>query len=420
MAMGGKASSRALRVLRKAAALCAVTAVACVGPALADDLAAQRAAAHQLVRGQLPSGLLDYDMDFLAGTGFGSGTTTSEKRAFIARQASAAYGLAKYYEQTRDDAVREPLAKLIEALGELSLPIGKSTTQRLIESTRVLSLPVFRARIRDTLDARGLLYDAGGEGALVSYERGYAAAWGGTTAMALLAELHYFRASGDARFAPLRERWRIGLETLRVPGAGFRDYPDQIEEGPYTNGEAWLAFAVYVDTFPRGAVSLEDMRRIDDHMIQTYSSVFSNAFFHWGAMAASRRFATSRDQRFADFVETQAQKVLETAAPTSAVNNTCPFLEGLAASAATMASAGRRETEFYSTLHARVRAEMDSNNSLQLPPGLDRLAPARDAYLSSPHLADYAGAYLFGRSTAYVRIDMTHHCISAIAEMQRG
>jgi hypothetical protein len=147
--------------------------------------------------------------------------------------------------------------------------------------------------------------------------------------------------------------------------------------------------------------------------------VFSNAFFHWGAMATARRFAATKERRFADFAEAQVQSALKNFPPPDPVNNTCPFTEGLAASAATIERAGRGNGDLYRALRARVRAEMDNNNSLQLPPGLDRLAPGPDAYLFSPGLADYAGAYLFGRSTAYVRVDMTDHCISAIAEMQQ-
>jgi hypothetical protein len=388
------------------------------GRAAADDLAAQRAAAHQLVRGQLPSGLLDYDMDFLAGTGFGSGKNRREKAAFIARQASAAYGLAKYFEQTKDDHVREPLARLIAALGDLSLPIAKSAKQRLVESTGLLALPVFRARLRDMLGDYGLLYSRSGEGAVVAYEQGYGTAWAGTTAMALMAELHYFRASGDPRFAALRGRWRRGLDALRLPGHGFREFPDSLDEGSYANGEAWLALALFVDTLPGGAVSADEMRSIDDYMIATYSGKDDVAFFHWGAMATARRFLTSKDGKFVGFAEVQAQAALGSAPPQDTPHNTCPLVEGLAASAATLAQGGRRDSALHRALRTRIRAEMDKNNALQIRPGADRLGAGENGYLFAPQLGDYAGAYLFGRHTPTVRVDMTHHCISAIAEMQ--
>ena len=388
--------------------------------AAADDLAAQRRAAHQLVGAQLPTGLLEFDMDFFAGTGSGSGKTSGEKSAFIARQAATAYGIAKYYEQTKDERVREPLMKLIEALGDLSLPIGKSASQRAVESAGALSLPFLRLTLKSTLNDLGLLYTRSGNGALVAYEQGYATTWAGTTALALLAELHYFRATGDTRFASLRERWRNGLDALHVPGKGFREYPDAIDEGAYANGEAWLALAVYVDMFPAGGVSAEEVRRIDDHMIATYAGSNSNAFFHWGAMAASRRFLTTKNNRFVDFVEKQARTILEAGPPADSPANTCALVEGLAASAAALARDGRADGALHRTLRARIRAELDKNNALQLRPGQDRITLGAHGYLFAPRLGAYAGAYLMGRYTPSIRIDVTHHCISAVAEMQSG
>jgi hypothetical protein len=413
----GRLLSRARR--GTAACLCCAALAWPIAPALADDLASQRAAAHQLVRNQEPGGLLDFDMDFLAGKGTGSGTDAIQKAAFIARQAAAAYGLAKYFEQTRDEQVREPLTRLIQALGEHSLPVGKSTAQRALEWLRVLSVPVARVRIESALQERGLLFTPSGDGALLAYEKGYDSAWGGGTAMALMAELHYFRASGDARFAALRERWRNGLAVLRVPGNGFREFPNRIDEGPYMNAEAWLAFALYRDTFPNGAITDSDIRDVDAYMIATYADRNNGPFFHWGSMAAARRFATTQDPRFIDFAGKLAQPMLATAPPADAPLNSCTIVEGLAATAATFARAGRADTPLYRTMVARIRKEMDKNNALQLPPGLDRLTPGEGVVLISPRLADYAGAYLFGRALPTVRIDMTHHCISAVAEMQQ-
>jgi hypothetical protein len=410
---------RSGRAWERALALLFFASVAVASPASADDLAAQRAAAHQLVGSQLASGLLDFDMDFLAGRGLGSGTTAREKSAFIARQSGTAYGLGKYYEQTKDERVREPLEKFIAALGALSLPIGKSATQGAVEATRVLSLPIFRAKLRDALEDLGLLYRPSGDGALVAYEQGYATAWAGTVALALLAELHYHRATGDARFAPLRERWRNGLDVLRVPGGGFREYPASVDESPYANGEAWLAYTMFVETFPNGGVSAAEIRSIDDHMIATYADGFSVGFFHWGAMAASRRFATTKDRRFVDLAERQAQMALKDGPGADHPGNSCGFVEGLAASAATIAQ-GRGDDALLRTLRARIRADMDKNNAMQIRPGQDRIAFGEDSQLLAPRLRDYAGAYLLGRYAPQMRIDMTQHCISAIAEMQRG
>jgi hypothetical protein len=396
--------------------LCCAVLLSLASPAIANDLDHQRAAVEQLIRGQLESGLLDFDMDFLAGKGAGSGKTRAEKSAFIARQAGTAYGIAKYFEQTNDERVREPLIKFIDALEALSLPIGKSMPQRAVEATRILSLPVFRVKVRNTLERMELLYQPSGDGALVAYEQGYPTAWAGTTALALLAELHYFRATGDARFATIRERWLAGIEALRAPGRGFREYPDVIDEKPFANGEAWLAHAVYIDTFPSGSVSAAAMRDIDDYMIATY--VKDRLFFHFGAMAAARRFHTTQDRRFIDFLQREAQAALDAAPQADSPEASCALVEGLAASAGAMARGGWSDKPLYAALRQRIRLEMDKNNRLQLQRGQDRLALGGDGVLIAPRLGDYAGAYLFGRYTPTVRIDMTHHCISAIAEMQ--
>jgi hypothetical protein len=304
-------------------------------------------------------------------------------------------------------------------LGALSLPVGKSAPQSAVEATRVLSLPMFRAKLRDGLEDLGLLYQSSGDGALVAYEQGYATAWAGTVSLALLAELHYFRATGDARFASLRERWRRGLAVLRVPGAGFREYPASVDESPYANGEAWLAYAMFVETFPDGGIAAADIRSVDDHMIATYADAFNVGFFHWGAMAASRRFATTKDRRFVDFAQRQAQMALKDGPAADHPGNSCGFIEGLAASAATIAQ-GRGDDTLLRTLRARIRADMDKNNAMQIQPGQDRINFSEDSQLLAPRLRDYAGAYLMGRYAPQMRIDMTQHCISAIAEMQRG
>jgi hypothetical protein len=413
---GGHARCAGTRAIGIALGLLAAALVASP-PASADDLAAQRAAAHQLVGGQLDTGLLEFDMDFLAGTGAGSGKSIREKTAFIARQAAAAYGIAKYYEQTRDERVAAPLVKLIQALGDLSLPVGKSGPQRIVESAGVLSLPFLRLTLRNALSDLGLLYTPAGDGALIAYGHGYATTWAGATAMALMAELHFFRAKGDNRFASLRARWQNGLGALRVPGKGFREYPASIDESAYANGEAWLAYAILADTFAAGPVPASDMHLMDEYMMATYAGPYNEYFFHWGAMAAARRFLTTKDARFADFLEKQMQTALDGAPPVDSPHNSCALVEGLAAGAAALARAGRADSAL--AVHARIGAEMEKNRALQLPPARDRIALGGDIYLISPRLGAYAGAYLLGRYTPTIRVDVTHHCISAITEMQQ-
>ena len=132
--------------------------IAGFGLSSANDEEQIRGVAHQLAGSQLPSGLADFDFDFLAARGQGSGTSDAQKIAFIARQAHVAYVLAKYYLWSKDEMVVEPLCRFLDALGALSLPISRSTAQRWIEATHILSTPVLRYTLRSTLNALDLLY----------------------------------------------------------------------------------------------------------------------------------------------------------------------------------------------------------------------------------------------------------------------
>src|SRR5712691_6937681 len=116
---------RQIRSRSVAAAILIAAVLSLAGPAraVADEIDQMRLAAHQLAGAQLSSGLLDFDIDFLAGQGVGSGDTDIERTAFIARQADAAYVLAKYLASSKDTSVSAAVQRLIVTLGSLSLPV---------------------------------------------------------------------------------------------------------------------------------------------------------------------------------------------------------------------------------------------------------------------------------------------------------
>ena len=62
---------------------------------------------------------------------------------------------------------------------------------------------------------------------------------------------------------------------------------------------------------------------------------------------------------------------------------------------------------------------MTKNRSLQILPDQTRIELGNGAYLSSPSVADYAGAFLAGMHQPYVRIDYTEHCICALTELDQ-
>lgn len=96
--------------------------------------------------------------------------------------------------------------------GELSLPIGKSSLQSVIEHTSLLALPVGRDKLRAGLERFGLLYRSSGDGKVISLDGGYGSAFTGATAAALLAELQYYQATADGRVGQLRAAWLTPLQ----------------------------------------------------------------------------------------------------------------------------------------------------------------------------------------------------------------
>ena len=396
----------------------AVLGLTATGGAVADDFDQMQLAAHQLAGAQLSSGLLDFDIDFLAGQGVGNGDTDIERTAFIARQADAAYVLAKYLAWSKDTSVSASVQRLIAALGSLSLPVGKSATQRWLESTHILSTLIGRYRLRAILERLGWLYLPTGDGRLVSYKGGYGTAWAGGTALALVAELEYFRATSDNRFAELRSSWLEGLRTLHVPGRGFREYPGSIEEQAYANGETWLALATYAALFPTDEATRALLSRYDDYVMGKYSAEPDRQFYSWGTMAAAQRLAITFDSKFAEFITAQAKHFVDQELPAvQRRENTCALVEGLAAAAAVLAKHGGDRALLH-RLTTHIDREMTKNQALQIPTGTIQLDYSGGTFFRSTRLAEFAGAYLTGGGNLYARIDITAHCLSALMEMQ--
>lgn len=254
-------------------------------------------------------------------------------------------------------------------------------------------------------------------GKLLGYKDGYTTTWAGSTALALVAELEYVRATGDNRFAQLRTSWLKGLRVLQVPGRGFREYPGSLEEAAYANGEAWLALATYAVLFPADEYVRAMLSQHDDYVLAKYSAEPDLQFFSWGAMAAAQRFAATSDPRFRDFIAAQASHFVDhNFSGTEALENTCAFVEGLASAAAVLAKYDKYQALLLK-LMKRIDREMTKNQALQIPIGIVTLE-FHGATFYSMRLPEYAGAYLSGAGNPYARIDITAHCLSALLEIQ--
>jgi len=381
-------------------------------PASASDTADQkrmRLAVDYLLGAQRPSGLFAYDFDFLEGK--------PKEPENIVRQAAGAYVLAEYYLHARDERVRGAIEAALTTLDAQSLPIGKSPLQSLLDRIGLLSLPVGRTKLRVALERLDLLYRPGGDGKVVSADRSYANAWAGATPIALLAELQYYRASSDGRFAGQRAAWLKGLRALHVADRGFRAFPYSIEGSPYVDGQGWLALAFYASAFPLDESLAALLTKLDGNLMTRYGREFSFQFYHWGTMAAALRWKRTSDERFVRFIREQAQVALDQPEWTRArFENTCAPLEGLATAAAVLRG-DDAETALRRQIYERIDAEMTKNRALQIQPNQNRLQLPDGAYRSLPRLRDFSGAFLAGLFEPYTRIDLTGHCLSVMVKL---
>lgn len=366
---------------------------------------ALQSAAHQLIRSQLPSGLLRYDFDFVGGA-------PSSKDDMV-RQAGVVSFMAAYYAHTGDPRMRVAVETALATFGRLSVPVSNGWWHPLLMNG-LSSVPVGRQRVWQALDRWGVMYRPHGDGRVLTIDGRYEAADTGATAMALLAELLYFEASGDDRYRTDRMAWRNGLVAGHIPGRGFRSTPINLDESAFYNGEAWLTLAHYHRRYPQDAVVAGLLTDLDAYLMHRYENDLGTGFYQWGTMAAALRFQTTSDPRFFGFIARQAEKALDEA-PWSETRdrNTCSMVEGLA-TAAGLLSSHSQYAGLSRRLAHKVDMEMTKNRRFQIPANVNGVVLGGGAYLMSPHLAEFAGAFLADTSGVYTRIDYTGHCMAAM------
>lgn len=326
-------------------------------------------AAEYFVKAQRPDGLFDYHYDFVRGR-----LLEGEN---MVRQAGATFALAEYYRATRDDDVRDALARAIEGLDRLSVPHGPG---RVVARNRELHM-----------------------------------AKTGATALALLAELLYSETTGDPAFADARRDWLRALLALRRRGGGFVVRPGRSKESPYFSGEAWLALAHYERLFPADAEVRRGLAELDGYLIDRYGREPHVGFFHWGVMAAAVRYRVTGETRFKDFIRDQAAAFLERLRPTvTPHSNACYSVEGLAAAAITLGREGEEAEPILKPLSHRIDIEIEKSLGFQILPGQSELRFGEGRYLHAGDLAEFVGAFVNGLYRPTTRIDFTQHCLSAL------
>lgn len=383
------------------------------GPA--DYLGAMALTLERWTASQRPSGFFAYGFDFLADT---ESETDSMSAPQLVRQAGTGAVLADYQLLTGDSRAREPLRKLLAALRSHSLPIGKSALQTFVEDSRVLSLPAGRYKLHSVLERFGLLYEKQGAGLVLSPSSDYAQAHTGATAFALLAEVRYFKATGDSSFAASRRAWLEALIGLRIPGVGFRRVPTSIDHTAYYDGETWLAMAEYHRAFPQDSRAASALTDADADLLASYGPEFRFDFFHWGTMAASARYRDTRDPKFLQFVTAQLTALLKRKAQADNGNN-CALAEGVADGLAALVDGGAGSGDLANNARGWLAREMDKAEKLQIKPGQNGLDFA-SARVIAPRMSEFAGNFLEGVYLPRTQVDLAAHCVSAMIKIRRN
>jgi hypothetical protein len=363
---------------------------------------------------QKPSGFLPYGFNFLEDKESEPDTLSTGN---LARQTGTAAVLADYYAYTKNPRARPAIEKYLAALGRHSLPIGKSRTQKLIEETRILSIPWGRGKIHNVLEWLDVLYEKQGSGKVLSPNEDYGGAFAGTVALALLTELRYAQTSHDDSFSGLRQAWLEGLLTLRIPGGGFRKFPTSIDPTPYSDGEAWLALAEYHRHYPQDKRVADTLVSVDNSLIKIYGEDFNIDFYHWGSMAAAARYADSKDLKFLEFIKKYTGAFLERKQQLASYND-CAAAEGMADSLATLVSAGEGESELAGRARAWLSREMTKTKAMQIKPGQKEMVFA-NARVLAPRLKEFTGSIFTDRYELKTQVDNTSHCISAMIKLLR-
>jgi hypothetical protein len=328
----------------------------------------QRLALEHLLARQTEAGFFRYEFDFLTGRW--------STRDNIVRQAGAAYALAEYLTRHDEPRVRVALRASLRGFASASVPWG--------------------------------------DGWLLTQGHDPDRAKAGASALALLAGLWYRQVSDDPQFDDYLHAWRSGLLALRKPDGLFFSLPGGDRESPYSNGEIWLALAVFGEVFPADSRVRDVLPQLDQVVLQRYAEHADIGFFHWGLMAAAVRYRMTGDDRLAAFVSRQVQAYLDTLRPVPNPNaNSCYAVEGMADGYRVLQAAGGA-AGLRERLRQRIGEEMSRNLALQLPAGADHIPLGEGRRLSAPELAEFSGAFLNGRLRPQVRIDATQHCLSAM------
>jgi hypothetical protein len=157
------------------------------------------------------------------------------------------------------------------------------------------------------------------------------------------------------------------------------------------------------------------LERLEPHVTERYTRTPDTRFVHWGMMAGSLRYLTTRSARYLDFASFLATAFLTKLRPASnPESNACGAVEGLAAAAFAMVAGERKNDPLFRRALDRIEAELQKSLTMQILPGQTEIRFGEHRLLSDPTIARVAGAFLNGRYLAAARIDAAQHCLSAL------
>lgn len=285
----------------------------------------------------------------------------SDKNSIV-RQAGATFGLAEYYRATRDGRVANRLRQALQTLESWS--VGDDGKQ-------FVKGPRKKDKIRSGASALTLM----------------------TTL--LYQDIH----ADDSSFTAWRENLKRGLCSLLVPGQGIAISPDTTNQSPYFDGETWLALAMYADRYPADALVSETLPKLEAWLMAHYKE-YNGSFFHWGAMAASRRYLTTGDEKYISFALDQyAQSQL------NPERMQCYALEGVGGIALALPKGHPAREKLIGDI--KISLEKFVLHRQFILPYLENEKPV------APNAAAYFGGFQ-GSSAGGLRIDDTQHCLSAL------
>lgn len=257
-------------------------------------------------------------------------------------------------------------------------------------------------------------------GLLLTENNSLKKAKGGGTALAMLTAIYYRRVTNDSQFDSVIEGWKRGLISLKRKDGVFWSKPNSKKESHYSNGEIWLALAEYISDFPEDRQTQSLLETLDLQIMNKYNEDKRIEFFHWGVMAATKRYESTGNQVFIDFSIGQAEAYLKYLRPKISKNsNSCYSVEGMLSLYAILADMDKY-SDFTLQLKNRVINEMVKNQKLQIQPNQSQVYFDGKNYLFSEAMSYFEGAFLNGRLRPQVRIDATQHCLSALIKVHNS